>query len=134
MLSERVNPERSNIFLPLEKESKSNISSFISSSADEIRLDADQIAILSVIANGPAATYPKIAQKTGFSESKVYRISNALQKKGIVERVGSRKTGIWKVLANSSMPGESREAAFSQHEGESFQTFPQLNHDIDLLP
>ncbi len=46
----------------------------------------------------PAATYPEIAQRIGFSESKVYRISDVLRKKGLVERAGSRKTGTWKVL------------------------------------
>ncbi len=91
VLSERVNPERSSIFLPLEKES--DISSLISSSTDEINLNTDQIAILNAMANDPSATYPTIAQMTGFSESKVYRLSSTLQEKGVVERVGSRKAG-----------------------------------------
>lgn len=98
VLSERVNPERSSIFLPLEKKGGSNISSFISSPNDEINLNADQLAILDVMAKNPSATYPVIAQMTGFSESKVYRISSALQKKGVVKRAGSRKTGTWRVL------------------------------------
>ena len=104
VLSERVNPERSSIFLPLGKGSKSgksDISSFISSPIDEITLDTDQTAVLDAMAKNPSATYPEIAQNTGFSESKVYRISNALRKKGMVEREGSRKTGIWKVLTRS---------------------------------
>ena len=50
----------------------------------------------------PTATYPEIARMTGFSESKVYRISGALREKGIIERVGSRKTGVWKVLVEPS--------------------------------
>lgn len=106
VLSERVNPERSSIFLPLEKESGANISSLISSSADEISLDDDQKAVLDVMKSDPAATYPEIARVTGFSESKVYRISGALRKKGVVERVGSRKTGTWRVFAPSSVVSE----------------------------
>ena len=98
MLSERVNPEQSSIFLPLEKARESNISP----SNDEINLDADQRAVLDVMKNNPAATYPRIAQATGFSESKVYRISSTLREKGIVERVGSRKTGAWRVLVEPS--------------------------------
>ena len=102
VLSERVNPERSSIFLPLVKESESNISSFISSPNDEISLDDDQITVLDVMKSDPTATYPEIARMTGFSESKVYRISGALREKGIIERVGSRKTGVWKVLVEPS--------------------------------
>ncbi len=79
LLSEQVNPERSSIFLPLEK--KFDISSFISSSSNEINLNADQIAILNAMAKRSSATYLEIARTTGFSESKVYRLSSALQRK-----------------------------------------------------
>ena len=107
MLSERVSPERSSIFLPLEKKNESNISSFISSPDDEINLNVDQVTVLGVMANYPSMTYPEIAQKTGFSESKVYRIAGILRKKGAIERMGSRKTGTWKVLAKpSTMAGK----------------------------
>lgn len=83
---------------------ESDISSNISSSNDGINLNADQRTALDVMKNDPAATYPEIAQATGFSESKVYRISGALREKGIVERVGSRKTGAWRVLVGPSQP------------------------------
>lgn len=107
LLSEQVNPERSSIFLPLEK--KFDISSFISSSSNEINLNADQIAILNAMAKDPSATYPEIAQTTGFSESKVYRLSSALQKKGVVERAGSRKAGTWRVRDGSLTLGGAKE-------------------------
>lgn len=107
LLSEQVNPERSSIFLPLEK--KFDISSFISSSSNEINLNADQIAILNAMAKDPSATYLEIARTTGFSESKVYRLSSALQKKGVVERAGSRKAGTWRVLDGSLTLGGAKE-------------------------
>lgn len=75
-----------------------NISSFISSTDGEINLNSDQLAVLNIMSVNPSATYPEIAQATGFSESKVYRISGALRKNGSVERVGSRKSGSWRVL------------------------------------
>lgn len=106
VLDERVNPERSSIFLPLKREEKSDISSFISSSNDEINLDADQITVLDIMASCPSVTYPEIAQKTGFSESKVYRIAGTLREKGAIERVGSRKTGTWKALVKPSTVSE----------------------------
>lgn len=77
------------------------ISSCISSSVDEIhdeiKLDPDHALILSVMKENPTATYPLMASITGFSESKVYRIATALRKKGVVDRVGSRKSGVWKI-------------------------------------
>lgn len=80
---------------------KERIPSFISSSVDEIndeiKLDIDHALVLSVMEGNPTATYPQMASITGFSESKVYRIATALRKKGVVDRVGSRKSGVWKI-------------------------------------
>lgn len=77
---------------------KADISSFISSKRDEINLSDDQISVAGAMKRDPSSTYPTIAKATGFSESKVYRIATDLRKLGLVERDGSRKAGIWKVL------------------------------------
>ena len=46
----------------------------------------------------PKVTYADVSTVTGFSESKTFRVIQALREKGVVERIGSRKAGSWKVI------------------------------------
>ncbi len=46
----------------------------------------------------PNVTHSDISEVTGFSESKTYRVIQALRAKDIVVRVGARKNGTWKVV------------------------------------
>ncbi|MBP5599983.1 MAG: winged helix-turn-helix transcriptional regulator, partial [Lachnospiraceae bacterium] len=43
-------------------------------------------------------TVPKIALKVGKSEITIHRHLAALSSAGMIERVGSRKTGYWKIM------------------------------------
>jgi len=55
----------------------------------------DEQAIIQVIANNPQTTQKEIAKAIGKSERNTHSIMVCLQKKGIIERSGSKKTGIW---------------------------------------
>ncbi|MDR2579475.1 MAG: winged helix-turn-helix transcriptional regulator [Fibromonadaceae bacterium] len=57
----------------------------------------DEQAVVQFIANSPQATQNEIAQAIGKSERNTHSIMISLQKKGIIERDGSKKIGIWVV-------------------------------------
>lgn len=54
--------------------------------------------IVSIVAENSYATIPEIAQTIGKSTPTVQRHLESLTAAGIIERVGSRKSGYWKVL------------------------------------
>lgn len=101
VLSERVNPERSSIFLPLEKENGTNISSFIPSQSEGInegiKLSDNERTVLEVIASDPSITTSGIQSKTNLSESTVYRTVRGLREKSVLRRIGSKKSGKWEI-------------------------------------
>ena len=45
----------------------------------------------------PGANYSELAEKTGYSAATIKRHIQELKKLGIIERVGSNKTGHWKI-------------------------------------
>lgn len=53
--------------------------------------------ILTEIRNNPNITQPQLARKTGIGESMVQKHISYLKKNEIIERIGSNKTGYWKV-------------------------------------
>lgn len=107
VLSEQVNPERSSIFLPLEKVGKTNTSSLIPSKSEGINeginegmaLSCNERTVLEVIASDPSITTSNIRAETNLSESTVYRTVRGLREKGILRRNGSKKSGKWEIVA-----------------------------------
>lgn len=63
-----------------------------------VETSRNEQVILSILAGNPSATYGDVVSITGFSRAKVGRIIQVLSNRGLVERVGSRKSGSWVVL------------------------------------
>lgn len=61
------------------------------------QLNDNEIAVLELISVFPKITKPEIKEKSGFSMSTVERTMKSLKSKGIIERVGSNKTGYWQI-------------------------------------
>ena len=61
-------------------------------------LNETQSRVLSVIRNNPNITKPQITILLGLGKTTVDNTISILKKKGFIERVGSNKTGYWKVL------------------------------------
>ena len=57
-----------------------------------------QARILSEIRNNPNITIPQIAQKLSLAKSTIDKAMAFLKKTGMIERVGSNKTGYWNVI------------------------------------
>jgi ATP-dependent DNA helicase RecG len=54
--------------------------------------------ILDVIIKNPNVTIPEINEITKISTATISRYLKQLQEKGIIERVGSNKSGYWKII------------------------------------
>lgn len=63
-----------------------------------IKLTRDENAVVRLMQLNPKVTYADVSTVTGFSESKTFRVIQALRERGVVERIGSRKTGSWRVI------------------------------------
>ena len=57
-------------------------------------------AVFEVIASDPSITTSGIQTKTGLSESTVYRTVRGLREKGVLRRVGSKKSGKWEITSS----------------------------------
>jgi len=57
--------------------------------------------IMQHLKQNPKANYRELADKTEYSEATIKRHIQELKKMGIIERIGSDKTGYWKSLSNS---------------------------------
>ena len=65
---------------------------------DEIELTMEEIKILEIMKNKPDITINQLTViLSGISNRKITRNIVILKKKGLLERVGSRKKGYWKV-------------------------------------
>lgn len=65
---------------------------------DEIELTMEKIKILEIMKNKPDITINQLTViLSGISNRKITRNIVILKKKGLLERVGSRKKGYWKV-------------------------------------
>lgn len=53
--------------------------------------------ILNHLKQNPRANYNELAYKTGYSTATIKRHIQELKKAGILERIGSDKTGSWKI-------------------------------------
>jgi predicted HTH transcriptional regulator len=54
--------------------------------------------ILQYLKQNPKANYKELADKTGYSTATIKRHIQELKKMGIIERIGSDKTGRWKII------------------------------------
>jgi len=55
--------------------------------------------LVNELRDNPYIKIPELAEKLNKSEPTVHRHLDALAKAGIVERIGSRKSGYWKVTS-----------------------------------
>ena len=62
------------------------------------RLTPSQINILGEIRNNPNVTKKQLKEKLGIGKSTVDLGIKALRENGIIERIGSNKTGYWKII------------------------------------
>lgn len=60
-------------------------------------LNISQIKVLAEIRNNPNITKPDLAIKCELGKTSIDNIISFLKKNGFIERVGSNKTGYWKV-------------------------------------
>ena len=65
------------------------------SSDDPIKLSKYEQAVVDCIMKNPNITRKEMAEKLGCSDSTVKRAIEGLVKRGVLEREGSRKSGIW---------------------------------------
>lgn len=64
---------------------------------DELVNDLVKRNILTCLQQNPNANYIELVEKTGYSISTIKRHIRELKKLGLIERIGSDKTGSWKV-------------------------------------
>ena len=57
--------------------------------------------VLAIIQQNPKATVTDICAKKGLKERQVYKHISVLKSMGIIFRVGSNKTGYWKVTIDN---------------------------------
>jgi DNA-binding MarR family transcriptional regulator len=55
-------------------------------------------SILQHFKQNPKANYRELADKIGYSTATIKRHIQVLKKMGIIERIGSDKTGFWKII------------------------------------
>ncbi|NOU48265.1 MAG: winged helix-turn-helix transcriptional regulator [Bacteroidales bacterium] len=60
--------------------------------------DSVKSKILQHLKQNPKANYRELADKTGFSTATIKRHIQELKKMRIIERIGSDKTGYWKIV------------------------------------
>lgn len=65
---------------------------------DKQRLNDTQIKVMKLISDNANITKPQIAKRLSIGKTTVDRVIDALKEKGYIVRIGSKKTGYWKVL------------------------------------
>ena len=63
-----------------------------------VKLSSKERAVMDVIAKDSEITIEEIMKRTGFSRPTVTRAISSLKKKGLLERVGARKNGVWMIM------------------------------------
>ena len=58
----------------------------------------EEVAVLRVVQMKPTATQKEIAAEIGKSERTVKSLTIALQEKGVLKRVGSKRDGRWEII------------------------------------
>jgi len=70
----------------------------VSDKSAESFLNHTQVRILTEIRNNPNITKPRLAENLGLGKTTIDKGIAALRKYGYIERIGSNKSGYWKVL------------------------------------
>ena len=83
---------------PAAGEAENEAKSEAKNEAKKNGLKADEQKVLELIKGQPKISQIEITKVTGYSRSKVQRITKTLQERNIVSREGSRNGGSWKVL------------------------------------
>ena len=65
---------------------------------DISQLNSTQIKVLSEIRNNPNVTKPELKKLVGFGKTTIDNAISVLKEKNIIKRIGSNKTGYWKIL------------------------------------
>ena len=58
----------------------------------------NQSVVLELLKSNNSLTATDLAGKANLGERTIYRILAELQKAGYIERIGTRKSGYWKIL------------------------------------
>lgn len=87
------------VVLPFDKEvlPKDQNASVNASVNATVKLSATQRQIIDILKNNSGITIKGIAEKLEKNESTIVRNIGKLKNQGIIERVGSDKTGYWKI-------------------------------------
>ncbi|MDP4271496.1 MAG: Fic family protein [Bacteroidota bacterium] len=78
-------------------------SDLVNGQNDPVKAEGDLVndpvkrKILNCLQQNPKATYIEMANDTGYSTSKIKRHIQELKKLGVIKRLGSDKTGYWKI-------------------------------------
>ena len=101
VLSERVNPERSTILLPLVKESVGNDVGNVGNDVGNVNSEAVTTAerVLRLIAGNPKISAQSIAAGLGMSKRHIERVMAGLRDEGILIREGGTR-GSWVIAKN----------------------------------
>ena len=57
-----------------------------------------ELMLLSLLKQSPSMTNVELAESSGKSERTISRLLAALKNRKLIQRIGSKKTGYWKVL------------------------------------
>ena len=60
-------------------------------------INENEKTVLMLISENIRITKPQLAARTGYSASKIDRAIASLKAKDVLERIGSNKTGYWKI-------------------------------------
>ena len=66
---------------------------------DTLDVTLEEMQILNLLKNDGKMTQKKLAEQIGKSDRTVKRITVSLEQKGLIERIGGKRFGYWKVNA-----------------------------------
>lgn len=98
VLSERVNPERSSIFLPLATELVGNVGNDVGNNVQDVMNapSETEAKALKIISKNPKASAKVISESLGISKRQAERTLSSLRDKGCIEREGGTR-GYWAI-------------------------------------
>lgn len=65
--------------------------------ATKVELNEDEKKVISLIKKNPEITQKKLHEESGISLGTIKRILPRLQEKGIIERIGNKRSGKWDI-------------------------------------
>lgn len=69
--------------------------------SDALDVTLEEMQVLALLKADGKLTQKNLAEKIGKSDRTVKRITLALEEKGLIERIGGKRFGYWKVNINS---------------------------------